>query len=100
MIGMEIKKYNVTYPSGGGTEFDEGVWEIKTTPKQKTATKLAEQDGYFGVYSKYPVGKKFKIGFNTGNPIREIDDETFVVYFEQAGTPFYFEPCNQTKPSP
>lgn len=85
-------KYKVTYITGGGIEYSDGIWEVKKTPKTITATKDSELDGHAGVFAMHEVGKKYKIGANTGNPIRDNEDETFTVYFRQAGTPYYFEP--------
>jgi hypothetical protein len=85
-------RYKVTYTTGGGTEHSDGIWEVKKTPKTTTATKISELDGHVGVFAMHIPEKKYKIGAKTGNPIREIDDDTFVVYFGQAGTPYYFEP--------
>ena len=84
-------KYKVTYTSGSGKEYSDGIWELKKTPKTITVTKTSELDGHVGVFAMHIPTKKFKIGKNTGNPIREIDENTFVVYFGQAGTPYYFE---------
>lgn len=89
-------KYKVTYTTGGGTEHSDGIWEVKKTPKTITATKDSELDGNVGVFAMHEVGKKYKIGANTGNPIRDHEDETFIVYFGQAGTPYYFEPIEDT----
>ena len=40
----------------------------------------------------HDVGFKTRIGKGTGNPIKENNYDTFIVYFEQAGIPYYFEP--------
>jgi hypothetical protein len=85
-------RYKVTYTTGGGTEHSDGIWEVKKTPKTITATKISELDGHAGVFAMHEVGTKKKIGKQTGNPIHEIDDDTFTVYFGQTGTPYYFEP--------
>ena len=82
-------KYNCTYTSGGGTEYHDGVWEKKTTPKTTTLTKTEEF--MTGIYAMHKVGEKIKIGKGTGNPTTYFGDGSFVVYFEQAGTPYLFE---------
>lgn len=83
-------KYKCTYTSGGGTEYQDGVWEKKSTPK---ATRLIKVEEYgVGIYAMHEVGTIFKIGKGTGNPVQDFGDGTFTVYFEQAGIPYYFEP--------
>lgn len=83
------EKYRCTYTTGGGTEHEDGIWEKKETPKQVTMTKIKEYMS--GVYSMHEVGFKAKVGKGTGNPMEEYEDGTFVVYFAQAGTPYFFE---------
>ena len=84
-------KYNVIYISGGGTEYEDGVWIVKRTPKRIIAEKVAEYMS--GVYAMHKVGEKIRIGAGTGNPIKdEEDDGSFTVYFAQAGTPYIFTP--------
>ena len=81
-------KYKVTYTSGGGAEYEDGIWEVKRTPKRILVTCLEE--GFFG---NHETGEKIRIGKGTGNPIKnEDDDGSFICYFSQAGTPYYFEP--------
>lgn len=84
------KLYKVTYNSGGSRTYDDGNWLVKKTPKTIVAQKIGEFMG--GIYAMHKVGEKIRIGKNTGNPIRDHEDGTFTVYFEQAGTPYYFEP--------
>ncbi len=86
----KITKYNVTYKSGGGDEYNDGVWEIKITPKTIRATKIAEYGA--GIYANHKVGESFKIGIKTGNPFNSFRDGIIVVYFRQAGIPYTFEP--------
>ena len=74
--------------------YDEGIWEVKKTPKIETALKLSHsEDNPQGVFSFYSIGTKNKIGVNTGNPKRDHEDGTFTVYFGQSGVPYYFEPA-------
>jgi len=84
-----MEKYRVTYMSGGGTEYKDGVWKVKQTPKTITAEKI-EEDGV-GIYSMHEVGFKTRIGKGTGNPIKYEEENGFTVYFWQAGTPYIFE---------
>jgi hypothetical protein len=81
-------KYKCTYVSGGGTNYDNGIWTLTFTPKRIIAEKI---DGD-GVYSMHKVGEKIRVGKGTGNPIQEHWDGGYVIYFNQAGTPYYFEP--------
>lgn len=86
-----VRKYKCTYTSGGGTEYNDGEWEKKVTPKTITLTKTKEYMS--GIYAMHKVGEKIKVGKGTGNPIKyEEDDGSFVVYFQQAGMPYYFSP--------
>ena len=46
-----------------------------------------------GVFAMHEVGEKIKIGKGTGNPIKDEEhDGSFTVYFQQAGTPYIFNP--------
>jgi len=90
-----MKKYRVTYFNGSGREYNDGTWIVKTTPKTIRAEKIKQFET--GVYSMHDVGFKARIGKGTGNPIREDDHDTFIVYFGQAGTPYYFEPISEIK---
>lgn len=87
-----MKKYNCTYIGGGGIVYDDGIWERHDTPKTITVTKIAEKDGYAGVYAMHNVGEKIRIGRGTIHPLQDDDSgDSFVVYFRQAGIPYYFE---------
>ena len=82
-------RYKVTYITGGGTEHSDGEWVVRKTPKRTVAEKIKES----GVYDMHEVGEKIRIGFNTGNPIRDgYEEHDFIYYFKQAGTPYHFEP--------
>lgn len=85
-----VNEYICTYTSGGGTEYNDGFWTKKETPKRITLMKVREYMS--GIYAMHKVGEKIKVGKGTGNPLRDWEDGTFTVYFEQAGTPYYFEP--------
>ena len=83
-------RYTCSYTDGDETEYQDGIWERRQTPKTITLTKVSEYMG--GIYSNHEIGFKAKVGLNTGNPLKEWGDDTFTVYFGQAGTPYYFEP--------
>lgn len=91
-------KYKCTYTSGGGTEYNDGIWERKDTPKTITMSKVSELDGHVGVYAMHKVGTKLRVGAKTGNPMVVHFDGTFTIYFNQAGTPYYFEPLDTPPP--
>ena len=86
----ELPKYRCSYTSGGGTEYEDGIWELKKTPKTTLLIKVTEYMS--GIYAMHEIGEKIRVGKNTGNPLRDFGDGTFLVYFRQAGTPYYFEP--------
>jgi hypothetical protein len=88
-----MKKYRCYYIGGSGTEWEDGVWTIKRTPKRIIAEKIEEYMS--GVFANHEVGEKIRIGKNTGNPIKdENQDGSFTVYFSQAGIPYIFELIN------
>ena len=85
------QRYKVIYTSGGGTEYEDGIWIVERTQKTTTAIKILHH--MTGIYSMHDEGFKTRIGLGTGNPIKnENEDGSFIVYFRQAGTPYYFEP--------
>lgn len=86
-----LKQHKCTYTTGGGSEHSDGIWIKKCTPKTTTMEKIKE-DKQVGVYAMHKIGFKVRVGVGTGNPIRDYEDDTFTIYFQQAGTPYYFEP--------
>ena len=85
------KEYRVYYISGGGTEYEDGVWTIHKTPKRIIAEKIKEYG--VGVYAMHKVGEKINVGAGSGSPIKDEDDDgSFTVYFRQAGLQYIFEP--------
>ncbi len=86
-------KYKVYYLGGDGSEYQDGIWTIKRTPKRIIAEKVEEYGQ--GIFANHEVGEKIRIGYGTGNPMIEYeDDESFTVYFKQGGVPYIFEPIN------
>lgn len=82
-------KYKCEYTDGGGTDYNEGEWEIKTlTPKTLIVEKISEKH----IYGHYEKGDRIKCQKGNGNPLRVWKDGTFTIYPNQGGTPFYFEP--------
>ena len=96
------QKYKCVYTGGGGTDYPEGVWQIKTlTEKTMIIEKISERH----IYGKYEKGEKIKCllinpenaGRNWTNPLRDWGDGTFTIYPRQAGIPYYFEPVKKLK---
>lgn len=84
-------KYKVIYLGGSGTEYNDGNWIILKTPKRIIAEKVEEY--MTGVFANHKVGERIRIGKDTGNPIKDEDEEgSFTVYFNQAGIPYIFTP--------
>ena len=82
-------KYKCVYIDGGGIEYDEGEWEIKTlTDKTMVIEKITERK----VYGNYEKGGKIVCRNGNGNPLRDWKDGTMTIYPNQSGTPYYFEP--------
>ncbi len=79
---------------GGGTQYDDGVWIIKTKTDKTLVVALVSEPGFFSNYEK---GDTIKVGAKHGNPVRNWDDGSFTVYPGQAGTPYYFEPVEAAK---
>jgi len=91
------QKYTCVYTSGGGVDYSEGQWVIKTlTDKTIIIEKISEQK----VYGNYNKGDRISCLVNNPknagrswiNPLMDWGDGTFTIYPRQAGTPYYFEP--------
>ena len=82
-------KYKCVYTSGGGTEYDEGQWEIITLTDK---TMIIEKTSERSVYGNYEKGEKIKCAKGNGNPIEDWGDNSFTIYPGQSGTPYYFSP--------
>jgi ABC-type sulfate transport system substrate-binding protein len=90
--------FHCTTTSGGGTEQDAGIWELKETPKTITLT-LIEEPFFEPNYKEIKVKKETKNlregnyryhGF--GDVLIDWEDKTFTAYPKQCGTPYYFKP--------
>jgi hypothetical protein len=86
---MEVNKYKVSYQIGSETYHEDGIWTLKQTPKRIIAEKIEES--MTGIYRMHEVGEKIRVGKGTGNPMEEHWDGGYIIYFNQAGTPYYFE---------
>lgn len=92
-------KYNCYYVSGGGTEYDEGIFElVKKTDKCLTLKMIEE--GYFANYPEVKV-RKIPIGKGKGTRfcpcVKEWGDGSFTVYHNADGTPYIYEPLQPAK---
>lgn len=76
------------YTSGGGTEYDGGIWEIKETPKTMTF-QCIEKPFYDGTC---PLTMRIRKTKERSHCLRDWEDGTYTVYPFQSGTPHYFEP--------
>ena len=105
--------YKCTYISGGGTEYDGGIWEKKETPKTISFTLTNEpfwtpnytkikinkfyskreprKDGNYSAYRDFGL---YKSWLNNGHVLRDWLDGTYTAYPNQCGTPYLFEPIN------
>lgn len=83
-------KYDCTYVNGGGTEYNDGVWEMKKTAK--TITMMKVEDYLTGVYAMHKIGEKIRVGRDTRHPFLDQGDGEYTIYFNQSGTPYHFKP--------
>lgn len=87
-------EYKCSYTSGGGTEYDEGNWRLKTlTLKTIIVEKISENT----VYGNYEKGERIVCKKGNGNPLEDWGDGTFTIYPQQGGTPYYFEAIEEGK---
>ena len=86
-------KYVVCYFSGADEEYQDGIWEVKKTPKTITAEKIGEK----GIYGMHNVGEKIRIGKGTGSPIKFKSSRQDILrsISEQTGTPYIFTPLKR-----
>jgi hypothetical protein len=82
-----VMRYKMIYVSGGGTEYDGGIWEKKETPKTITFTQL-EESFYQPNYTILKINKEKECR----HCLRDWEDGTYTIYPYQCGTPYYFEP--------
>lgn len=84
-------KYKCIYVSGGGTEYDGGIWEKKETPKTIIFTCIKKS--FFAVdWDKLVINKDEKK--NKRHCLRDWLDGTYTIYPNQCGVPHIFEPIN------
>ena len=88
-------KYTCQYISGGGTEYDGGVWEKKETLKTLTFT-LIEKPFYDLNWDILKISKD--VTKNKRHCLKDWEDGTYTIYLDQCGTPYYFEPIINIRP--
>jgi hypothetical protein len=81
-------KYKCKYYSGGGTEYDGGVWEKKETAKTITL-ECVLKSFYETNWNKLVIAKDPQ---KNRHPYSDWGDGTFTIYPDQCGTPHVFEP--------
>jgi hypothetical protein len=86
-------RYTCKYYSGGGTEYDGGLWEKKETVKTITFTQI--EKSFFN-----PNWELLKINKdetkNRRHCLRDWNDGTYTIYPDQSGTPHVFEPVENS----
>lgn len=81
-------KYTCSYTSGGGIEYDGGIWEKKETTK--LITFLCIKEPFYNInWNKLVLHKDPK---KSHHPYTNWGDGTYTIYPDQCGTPYYFEP--------
>lgn len=87
-------KYRCVYISGGGTEYEEGVFE-ETRRTKTTLTLTMVEEGFYCMYPSKTV-RRIPLEGGTGDrfsrPVTHWGDGSFTVYHEQAGTPYIYTP--------
>ena len=91
-------KYSCKYISGGGTEYDGGIWELKETPKTLTFDLIKEP--FFDINYDHLKFKKDTKNFRDdvityhgyGHVLKDWENGTYTAYPDQCGTPYIFEP--------
>jgi hypothetical protein len=86
-------KYKCTFPNGGGTEYDGGIWEMKETNKTITFTCIKQP--FFEVcWNKLKLNKD---GQKNKHPFTCWKTGCYIIYPDQCGTPYTFEPIEELK---
>lgn len=92
------RRFSCRYISGGGTEYDGGIWELKETAK--TFIFICVEEPFFDIsWDKLKFKKSTmttKRGdvryFGFGHVMIDEEDGTYTIYPDQSGTPHIFEP--------
>ncbi|OGH87080.1 MAG: hypothetical protein A2206_01365 [Candidatus Magasanikbacteria bacterium RIFOXYA1_FULL_40_8] len=87
-------KYTCRYISGGGTEYDGGIWEMKETPSKFIFT-ILKKSFYETNWDKLIIHKdEMK---NKRHCLHDWEDGTFTIYPDQSGIPHIFSPEEKGK---
>lgn len=87
-------KYQCVYVSGDGTEYEEGVFELRKRTKKTLVLEMIEE----GWDCNYPGKKTRRIPLEGGTGdrfsrvVRYWGDGSFTVYHNQDGTPYVYTP--------
>lgn len=84
----EPLKYTMKYYSGGGTEYNGGIWTIRKTKNSHIFT-LVEHPFF---ESNCPPRMIIRNEKERSHCLRDWEDGTFTVYPFQSGTPHVFVP--------
>ena len=94
MKKKEQVKYKCIYVSGGGTEYDGGVWIKKET--DKTITFFCIEPSYFAVdWNKLIIYKNPER--RNQHCLRDWKDGTYTIYPDRCGVPHVFEPITKER---
>ena len=86
--------YTCRYISGGGTEYDGGLWRRKETDKTVRFTQIKESF-YQPNWTDLKINKDVKK--NKRHCYQDNEDGSYTVYPDQCGTPHIFEPIKPEK---
>ena len=84
--------YHCHYRSGGGTEYEEGIFKVIKITK-KVMTLAMTKEGFFCHHGKETIRKiPTELGKGTAFcPAVYWDEDDVTVYHRSAGTPFFYE---------
>lgn len=85
-------KYKMYYVSGGGSQYDGGIWEISETPR--AVTFVCVEEPFFDL--NIPTKMKIRREKERRHCLWDWGDGTFTVYPNQSGVPHVFEPLQET----
>ncbi len=81
-------EYEVTYVSGGGTEYKDGVWKLKSHTEKYRTFERKSKGFYISAHLPQEVGGTIKIPNN-------MSEGLFSIYPRGCGLPHIFEPVKK-----
>ena len=91
--------FRCTTTSGGGTEYDAGLWRLTVTNKRLIFQWIDDDSVDIPTFSDIRVNRELseirdgeKRLWGYGNVLIDHEDGTYTGYPKQCGTPYYFEP--------